>query len=360
MTRIPLILEKSHEQHAPPVHALPHHYQPYHLIEYDGRLFVANWGNTQAGNIAIIDPQRPAIESIIDLDKYEDPRNTSGARVIRQYPPGNIACADGKVFVGQVFSEFILAIDIDTQSIIKRIPIPGGGEGALAASPDGRHVYFASNRVSSFFIMNSATYEYEAVDYPEGGRGSLCICPHPSKSLLYIGIQRGGRCRGVSYPGGNCFLATYDLDKRRYLSNLYLAEIESNRSDDSTPVCLTYDEEHTCLYAGMFQSMRGICRIDEDGQMILDSIRFSPNVRNTHFRWVDPLAQALYRDKLLFVNRNNRELVTLDKFTGKIERSVYLGEAPSGPHTVVVVGDVAIISCPARGGLIFHDLKTDN
>lgn len=59
------------------------------------------------------------------------------------------------------------------------------------------------------------------------------------------------------------------------------------------------------------------------------------------------------------MNRNNRELVTLDKFTGRIDHSVYLGEAPNGPHSVVVIGDTAIISYPERGGLIFHDLAAN-
>ena len=39
-----------------------------------------------------------------------------------------------------------------------------------------------------------------------------------------------------------------------------------------------------------------------------------------------------------------------------IERSVYLGEAPNGPHSVAVFGDMAIISYPERGGLTFHNL----
>ena len=87
--------------------------------------------------------------------------------------------------------------------------------------------------------------------------------------------------------------------------------------------------------------------------------RASPNARNKHFRWVDPLSQALHRDTLLSVNRNNRELVTLDKRSGSIQRSRYLGEAPDGPHSVVVLGDIAIISYPERGGLIFLDLTGD-
>ena len=103
------------------------------------------------------------------------------------------------------------------------------------------------------------------------------------KPLLYIGIQRGGNRRGVSYPGGNCFLAVFDLAGRRYVADLYLAEVENGRSDDSTPICLTYDEKHACLFVGMFQSLRGICRIDELGREILDDFRFVPNATKPAF-----------------------------------------------------------------------------
>ena len=359
MSRIQLTLEESNELDAPPVHAFPDSFQPQHLLKHGGRLFVSNWGAPQKGNIAIINPEARAIEGIIELDKFERRRPIDGGRVVQQHPPGNIACADGKLFVGQIFSDFVLVIDIESQSIIKRIPIPGGGEGAIAASPDGRHVYFASNKVSSFFVIDSATYEHSSVDYPQGGRGSLCVLPHPSKPLLYIGIQRGGTLHGATYPGGNSFLAVYDLTRHRYIGNLYLAEVETEVSDDSSPVCLTYDEAHSCLFIGMFQSLRGICRVDELGGEILDNLRFSPNSRNEHFRWADPLSQAFYRDKLLSVNRNNRELVMLDKLTGRIERSVYLGEAANGPHSVAVFDDMAIISYPERGGLIFHNLAAN-
>src|ERR1700719_287950 len=86
-------------------------------------------------------------------------------------------------------------------------------------------------------------HEYQEVDYPRGGRGSMCVLPHPSRPLLYLGIQRGGSLNGRSYFGRNCFLATYDLTERRYIGNLYLAEVENGRSDDATPACLTYDKE---------------------------------------------------------------------------------------------------------------------
>ena len=358
MSRIPLIREDSTEPDAPPVHVFPDRYLPSHLLEHDGRLFVSNWGTPQKGNIAIINPQERSVEGIIELDRYERLRLADGSRTVLQHPPGNIACADGKLFVGQIFSEFILAIDIETQSIIKRIPIPGGGEGAIAASPDGRSIYFASNKVPSLFIIDSATYRYSTVDYPRGGRGSLCVLPHPRKPLVYIGIQRGGTHRGVSYPGGNSFLAVFDLAQNRYLGTLYLAEVMCGRSDDAAPICLTFDNDQACLFIGMFQSLRGICRVDEFGREVLEDLRFSPNSRNKHFRWVDPLSQALSLNKLLSVNRNNRELVMLDKLTGRLDNSVYLGEAPNGPHSVAIFDDTAVISYPERGGLIFHNLAS--
>ena len=107
---------------------------------------------------------------------------------------------------------------------------------------------------------------------------------------------------------------------------------------------------------GMFQSRRGICRVDELGRTILAEFRFRPSTRNTHFSWVDPIAQALYRDKLVSVNRNNRELVVLNKRSGIVESVAFLGEAPNGPKDVVVIGDKAIVAYPERQGLIFHAL----
>jgi DNA-binding beta-propeller fold protein YncE len=170
--RTALVYRYSDQQGAPPIYAFPNGDQPQQLLSYAGRVFVANW---ETGKIAVVDPADKTIESIIDLDKYEVASNSVNGRAISQYPPGEMACADGKLFVGQVFSEFLLAIDIETQSVVKRIIVPGGGEGAIAASQDGGRIYFASNRVNRLFIIDSATYEYQEVDYPSGGRGSMCV-----------------------------------------------------------------------------------------------------------------------------------------------------------------------------------------
>jgi len=170
-THTALVYRYSDQQDAPPIYAFPNGDQPQHLLSYGGRLFVANW---ETGNIAVVDPTSKSIESIVHLDKYEVASNSVGGRAISQYPPGEMACADGKLFVGQVFSEFVLAIDIETQSIVKRIVVPGGGEGAIAASQDGGYIYFASNRVNRLFIIDTATYEYQEVDYPSGTGQYVC------------------------------------------------------------------------------------------------------------------------------------------------------------------------------------------
>ncbi len=101
---------------------------PHTLLNGGQAVFVGNWGS---GNISVVDIATKSITKVISLDNYEIVSPVTGNKEIRQYPPGSMAIADGKLFVGQVFSDFILVIDIDTQAIIKRIPIAGGGEGQL-------------------------------------------------------------------------------------------------------------------------------------------------------------------------------------------------------------------------------------
>ncbi len=335
------------------LYTFPNGGQPQKIAKYEKSLVVGNW---KSGNITLVNPEDKIIESVIELDNYEEKSHKTNQRVIRQYPPGDMAVTDGKLFLGQVFSDFILAIDLKTKSIVKRIFIPGGGQGAISASHDGRNIYFASNKVNSLFIIDSATYEYNEIPYPDGGRGSLTVMAHPSNGVIYIGIQRGGQINGRSYFGGNCFLAIYDSKIDQYVGNIYLAEIENNRSDDATPICLTYDVPNECVYVGMFQSKKGIYKICGKSHEILENYSFPKNKYNKHFSWVDPLSQAIYRDKLVTVNRNNCELSILNKSDGKIIDSIFLGEAPNGPKDVAIINDKVVVTYPGKNALIFIDL----
>jgi len=164
----------------------------------------------------------------------------------------------------------------------------------------------------------------------------MSLLRHPTLPLLYIGIQRGGRIDGQSYPHANCYLAIYDVSRQTYIADAQLAETNNGRADDATPACLTYDDLHNRIYVGMFQSNRGICVLDAESGMPVQDIRFETNPWSKPFRWVDPLSQALTADLLLSINRNNRELAILDRASLQLKKSIFLGDAPNGPRAVLV------------------------
>ena len=165
--------------------------------------------------------------------------------------------------------EFVLAIAIDTQSIVRRIMVPGWRRRRDRCLTRWQiHLYFASNRANRLFVITSATYEYQVVDYQQAD-GAACVFFRIRQSRCSTSVSsEAENLNGTSYVGGNCFLATYDLTELWSINNLYLAEVENGRSDNSTPICLTCDEDG-CLFVGMFQSKRGICRVDEHGREIL-------------------------------------------------------------------------------------------
>lgn len=330
------------------VYAFPPGTQPYDLLLQGDSIITANWAGC---SISIVNPATKSIVRTIDLDKYDVLSN--GKREIRSHPPGSMVVADGRLFVGQVFSDVLLVIDLETHAIIRRIPIPGGGEGQLTVSKDETEVYFASNRLNQFHIIDTATYALETVAYPDGGRGCLSILRHPSDRLLYIGVTRGGRIDGKGYPYANSFLAIYDLTRRAYVAEAQLAEVVNGYADDAMPACITYDDLHDRVYVGMMQSNRGICVIDGRTGRTLQDIQFKPNEWNRASQWVDPLSQWVCSDLLLTVNRNNRELVAIERASLAPVGSVFLGDAPNGPRAVVTWNGQAVVSYPERNALIF-------
>jgi Restriction endonuclease len=336
-----------------PIYQFPTLSEPQHLLVYRDHLITANWRD---GTITFIDPSDKTIVETIELDRYQvSAPDTS--REILSYPPGSMTIADGRLFVGQVFSEFLLVIDIATQAIVKRLILPGGGEGELAASRDERTVFFASNRVAKFYVIDSATYSITEIPYPGAGRGCMALATNPLSGILYLGIQRGGTLDGQQYPGGNCFMVAYNLTSRSYVAQVYLADIVGGRSDDATPACISFDERTNQIYVGMFQSMRGIRVVDAATFRIVQDITVPRNEHNETLPWADPLSQAISGDFLLSVHRNNCELAIFNKIDSRTVDTIFLGVAPNGPRAVVVWNDHAIVSYPARNGLIFVNLS---
>jgi DNA-binding beta-propeller fold protein YncE len=316
---------------------------PSELLVDQSKLYVSCFHGT---NLTVIDTEsRQAIHQI-QLDAYESVTTRRGIwgipfkkRHVILHPPGDVVAANGKLFVDQIFSDSLLVFDIATMWVVKRIPIQG--EGYFAAAPDGKTVYFASNRKNEFYIIDTETYRFRSVPYPAGGRGIGSVALSPDGKRLFLGIQRGGTAPdGREHAGGNSFLAVYDLTKNAYAGTLYLAQIlQAGDSDDATPWKLVFSRDGRLLYAGMFQSLAGIYVIDAEKLKIERSIPFAPNARNRHFTWVDPLALATYGSWLLAANRNNRELVVLDSSSYKLLARLSFAEDSRGISRLVVQGN---------------------
>ena len=330
--------------------------RPQHLVRYRDSIVVGNW---DVGNLSFVNPGQRSIEAVVLLDKYESRLNRMKAREIRVHPPGDLAIADNKLFLGQVFSDNILVVDLATRSVVKRIQVPGGGEGSIAAAPNAQTVYFASNKDNALFSIDTATYELERFPYPSKGRGSMSIACSPDSSRVFVGVQRGYWPSSGDLPEGGCFLAVFEPQRRVFIQSLPLYEHAHGRPDVSTPAYILPDVKGERLYVGMFQGCPGIYILGGDPLTILRCSRPKPNSRNYHFEWVDPLALQFFRDDLLAIHRNNLELVLLDRETLALKRSTFLGQAPNGPRDLLVFGDQAIITYPERGGLLFLDLDAE-
>ena len=61
----------------------------------------------------------------------------------------------------------------------------------------------------------------------------------------------------------------------------------------------------------------------ESGELIQE-IRFASNDNNNFFVWADPLSQTVSGNLLLSVNRNNHELVALDRASLQIKKFYFL------------------------------------
>jgi DNA-binding beta-propeller fold protein YncE len=325
-----------------PVRARPLNGKPYRLFVEQGQLYVSCF---HGANLTVFaaGQRRPLHQ--VHLDAYETParpgpdgKPAGQPREVRLYPPGDLVAANGRLFVGQLFSDFVVVFDPATMWVVKRIPV--GGEGQLAASADGKKVYFASNQKHEFHIIDTDTYEYETVPYPAGGRGIGTIAVSPDQKRLYLGIQRGGQAPdGREHGGGNSFLAVYDLEQKRYAGTLYLAQIDPfGTSDDSIPRKIVFSPDGREMFVGMFQSRAGLLVIDPEKLKVVRTAGFTANAKNG-FPWVDPIGLATYRGWLLSANRNNREVMVLDRTSFRPLARLSFSEEKHAISQVVVSED---------------------
>lgn len=265
-------------------------------------------------------------------------------RLVRHIPCDcacSIVFAAGRLFIAESFKPTILVYDPKEEEIVRRWS--SHKEGTLAASPDGKLLYSASND-RSFSIIDTATGKTRTVGYPGEDKGISAVKVSPDGRLLYLGIQR---------PAS---VTVYDLRGGRYLKQIDLVEYEmdSGGSYCSSPTSLAFSPDGKRLYAGMFQSPYGVYVIDAGEHRVLGNFTF-PVTKNV-LKWPDPLSIARYKDRLVVVNRNRFELALVSLKPDITALTVPLGGKGNGPGDVLVAGDEAVVSHTEFGCLLFLDL----
>ncbi len=303
----------------------------------------------------------------MNLDSYEagnfalpsEKKKFGKSPVIRKYPSGDMVVVDNKLFLGQIFSESVVVIDLSSREIIKRIPV--GGEGEITYCSKNKLIYFSSNNLGRFFIIDPVSYQHRSVSYPEPSLHIGVTFCHPESGLLYIALHRTnatdiGRLNGEEPNKANCFIVIYDPLRREYISHIDLEIDKEDRSERCWASSMVYDCHKRLLYIGMLGSPRNIYIFDTATNQFLYSIRTSPNSKNKNDH-VDSLSLAFYQDYLLSVNRSNYELAVTDRHTLKHILSIPLGGMGNGPRHIYVFDDQAYISHWEYAGIIHIDLR---
>ena len=186
---------------------------PTQTIAVEDQLIIGNFG---ASCLLVYKLREKGFDNI-NLDSYEagslallsEKKKFGKAPVIRKYPPGDMILVGSKLFVGQVFSEFVVVIDLNSKEVIRRIPV--GGEGKFDYCSANNLLYFTSNNLGVFFIIDPINYQFKAVPYPEPSLHIGSTFCHPESGLFYIALHRTNtrdldRSNGEELDEANCFI----------------------------------------------------------------------------------------------------------------------------------------------------------
>jgi hypothetical protein len=304
---------------------------PYHLRVDGDQVYVSGF---HAQKLVALTAGRKRSARELPLDAYEDYRTGPEGREVREVrraAGGDLVLAAGKVFVAQVFQESVLVVDRDAFTPVRRLPL--GGDGCLAASPDGRTVYYARNAEPEFHVIDSKSYKHRAVAYPDGCRGIGCLAVSPDGKRLYLGIQRGGEA-----AGGNGVLAAYDLEKGAYAGTAVLGRRAEGTPDPGMPWSLAFAPDGKRIYVGTFQSASGVLVVDPQKMEQVDNIYFGSKRQTPPFPWVDPMGVAVFDRWLLVAVRHNQEMVAVELGSHRVV--AHFAQDPAVTYQrVVVAGD---------------------
>jgi len=302
----------------------------------------------------------------IELDSYEagklsllsEKKKFGESPVIRRHPPGDICIVGRKLFVGQVFSEYLVVIDLASKKLVKRIPV--GRSGEMTYNSISGQLYFSSSHLSKIFEINPSTCETKEIAYPESIASAGAILCAPKLNQLYIGLHRTrfvdhARAEGQDVEVVNSYVAIYDLLSSEYIDYISLTASQEDVLERCWPSCMIYESCKNLIYIGMLGSPKNIYILDTAERELTSYIQSSINSKNRSDH-ADSLSLSFYRDFLIVINRSNYELLFLEKDGFREVLSIPLGGNGNGPSHVCIVGDYAYVSHSEYSGIICVDL----
>jgi len=328
--------------------------RPDHILHHDGRIYVSSFHDRQ---LLVLDDKTGRLLHRFDtFDHFtftNDERDKDGkvtGQIVerRRCRPGDMVVAGEKLFVVQTFGSSLLVFHAPALHLIGRVEV-GSSSGRLAASPDGRTVYFASNREKAFHVIDARTHQARRVGYPEGGRGIGALAAAPDGKRLYLGIQRGAREAKADPPDDAAgpvnplkqtysgpLLAVYDLATGRYVAIKSIGDTLKARGDDSSiPAAMAFGPDGRTLYIAMSQCMVGVHVYDTVDDTLRQPITLASV--DEHFTWPACRDVAVLGDELLVVVGANHELAVLDRRTGRRRMTAPVGR-PGGESP----GEIAV------------------
>ena len=156
--------------------------KPEHLLLYEDRIFVAIGS---PGISRRLTPRQRPSESIIGLDRYE--ATIGGKRRVIADAPRNWFSRRWATIPWIGISVFVLAIDIATQSIVKRIPIQVAAVTVRLPPHSGTPSTLVQQQGQSILHNRQRYLPVRAASYPGSGRGCGCIlAPVEAASFIHF------------------------------------------------------------------------------------------------------------------------------------------------------------------------------
>lgn len=344
--------------------------KPYKIVQHKGRLYVISfhdrklWVLDAATGIELykfsqFDPYHNTVDKLDENGKVIGERTLQGMS-----SPSDIAIVGNKLFIYQSFSDLLLVFDAETVHPIARIKV--GDNGEMAASPDGKRLYYAST--NDLTIIDIENYEKTTINYPKGSRGIGAMAVSSDGNKIYMGIQRGSREAKATAPSPTAgpvnpfdqthpgsFLAVYDLVNLRYIAIRSIGDTLLAQDDDaSISRAMAFSDDGRTLYIAMSQCMAGIHVFDTKTLELRAPITFAS--MNKYFPWPGCNDIAVHHDSIDVIVGSNHELVRLDPKTHQIRQVISLrGYQGNSPTHMASSPDRIFICHPSLRRLIVVD-----